>query len=150
MPIPDLPENVPRAFVAYWNARNAAGLASLFVEDADFVNVVGLWWNNRTDIEKAHDYGLGTFFRHSTVEVRRTKVRQITDGIAVVHARCKLIGQIDKQGQTLDPRIAIMVFVVQRQNDGWHILTAQNTDVVQGMETNAARSGTVTSLSYRK
>jgi hypothetical protein len=30
----------------------------LFVDDADFANVVGPWWHNKADIQKAHQYGL--------------------------------------------------------------------------------------------
>lgn len=35
-------------------------LAALFTEDADFVNVVGLWWTTREQIRDNHAYG----FRH--------------------------------------------------------------------------------------
>src|SRR5690606_12944242 len=41
------PEDVPRLFVENWNDRRADLLAELFEEDADFINVVGLWWENR-------------------------------------------------------------------------------------------------------
>ena len=51
-------EAVARAFFDRWNDHDAEGIAALFAEDADFVNVVGLWWRNRRAIRKAHDYGL--------------------------------------------------------------------------------------------
>jgi len=35
------PEDIPKLFVEFWNQKDAAGIASLFKEDAEFVNVVG-------------------------------------------------------------------------------------------------------------
>ena len=40
-------EAVVRAFFDRWNAGDADGIGALFAEDADFVNVVGLWWRSR-------------------------------------------------------------------------------------------------------
>lgn len=51
------PEGVARGFADAWNRGDALAIAALFVEDADFVNVVGLWWRNRRRIREAHAYG---------------------------------------------------------------------------------------------
>lgn len=149
MPVPETPEDIPRLFAEAWNARDARALASLFAEDADFVNVVGLWWQNRDDIERAHAYGLSTFFRESMISARRVRVRRIGGDVAIVHTRWKLTGQIGKDGEMLDDRIAIMVFVAKLSDEGWTVLAAHNTDVVPGMETNAVTGETLTALDYR-
>ncbi len=52
------PQDMPRAFADAWAARDAAALAALFAPDPDFVNITGIWWQDRDAIEKAHDYGL--------------------------------------------------------------------------------------------
>ena len=148
--MPETPEDIPRLFADAWNRRDAQALASLFVEDAEFVNVVGLWWHTRKDIERAHHYGLTTFFRDTTLTARGVKVRTVSENVAIVHTRWRLSGQRDPSGNTLDTRVAIMVFVAERSDSGWRVLTAQNTDVVPGAETNAARDGTLTPLDYRR
>ena len=43
----DRPEAAVHTFIEAWNERNTHKLASIFVEDAEFVNVTGLWWHNR-------------------------------------------------------------------------------------------------------
>lgn len=48
------PKSIITGFQQAWNAHDATALAQLFVEDADFVNVTGLWWTNRERIRKAH------------------------------------------------------------------------------------------------
>lgn len=131
------PEDIPAVFVAAWNARDPDALASVFVEDADFVNVVWLWWHDRAAIRKAHAYGLQRIFDRSTLRATRVTVRYLADGIAVVHARLTLSGQsavagVSEPGQ----RRNIFTFVVQRQAEGWRCVAAHNTDVVPGAETN--------------
>ena len=63
------PEDLPKLFVEYWNQPRPDLMAALFEEDADFINVVGLWWNNRQDIFKAHDYGLKMIFKNSVLSI---------------------------------------------------------------------------------
>lgn len=146
---PQKPEDFPTLFAQGWMVRDAKALAGLFVDDADFVNVVGLWWHNRQDIEKAHDYGLRTFFKTSEIIAGRTSVRYLGEDVAVVHVRWKLTGQADKGGSVLDPRKTVMMFVVQKQADGWIAVAAQNTDVIPGMETFMAKEGGLESADYR-
>lgn len=44
----DRPESIPVVFVEAWNRRDPDTLASLFDEDAEFVNVTGLWGRLRS------------------------------------------------------------------------------------------------------
>ncbi len=53
----DSPESNPAVFVEAWNNHDPDGLASIFDEDAEFVNMTGLWWHDRESIRKAHAYG---------------------------------------------------------------------------------------------
>lgn len=147
--MPDTPEDIPRLFAEAWNAKDAHALARLFADDADFVNVVGLWWHNREDIEKAHHYGLTRFFKHTKVTARRIKIRKLGDDVAIVHTRWKLVGQIGKDGETLNDRTAIMVFVAQRLAESWIVEAAHNTDVVPGAETYAVENGKFAAVDYR-
>ncbi len=149
METPQCPQDIPTFFAKAWNAGDAAALGRLFVEDADFVNVVGLWWHNRSDIERAHEYGLKTFFKFAQLSVRRTKVRLLDENNAVIHVRWMLSGQLDKDGNTLDDRTAIMMFVAQRQEDRWAVVAAQNTDVIPGKETLVAKAGRREAVDYK-
>ncbi len=91
-------------------------LASLFDEDAEFINVTGLWWHKRNDIEKAHAYGLKTIFSHSTLSLIRLKVKYLSEEVAVLQAKMKLSGQrstptVEKPGT----RKNIFTFVVHKK-----------------------------------
>ncbi len=147
-----IPEEIPKLFVEYWNLKDASGIASLFKEDAEFVNVVGLWWHNKTDIEKAHKYGLEVIFKASTLKLTRVKKRVLSENIAVVHAKFRLTGQAPVN-DVLQPqdRYNIFTFVCSRVGDFWMCEAAHNTDIVPGKETNVIDStGKFKSVDYRK
>lgn len=126
---------MPHAFASAWMERDAAALASLFASDADFVNVVGIWWDTRAAIEAAHRYGLRRFFARSRLSPGRVKTRMLGSDAAVVHVRFRLSGQTTRDGEEAGLRNTMMTFVMQRCTDGWHCVAAQNTDIVPGAET---------------
>lgn len=133
----DAPESIPIVFVEAWNNRDPDTLASIFDEDAEFVNVVGLWWHDRASIRKAHAYGLERIFNRSTLRLVTTRVKKLSEDIAVVHARMSLEGQTPIDGvASPEARSNIFSFVVHRGADGWRCASAQNTDIVPRMETN--------------
>ncbi len=132
--LPQSPEDIPAAFAAAWMARDAAALAGLMAEDADFVNVVGIWWQDRAATEKAHHYGLTTFFRDSTLRFGRVKVRRLGE-VAVVHGRARLSGQYAPDGSVAGDRQNMLIFVARKVAAGWQVVAVQNTDIVPGAET---------------
>ena len=144
------PELIPEAFVRAWMARDARALAALFVSDADFVNVVGIWWEDRAAIERAHAYGLRVIFPDSVLTLGRVKVRMLGQGAAVVQARMRLTGQTPVAGgPPPGPRTTILTFVCEKGPDGWLCVAAQNTDIVPGAETHVAGEGGLVARDYR-
>ena len=136
-------------FADAWNAGDARALAALFDEDADFVNVVGIWWRRRRAIEKAHGYALTRFFRDSRLTVEEVAVKRLGADVATVHGRWRLEGQrAPDDGRPLDPRRGVLLLVLHRGGDGWSVAAAQNTDIVPGAETLAAAAGALGGADY--
>ncbi len=131
------PADFPEAFRAAWMARDGDAIAALFAEDADFVNVVGIWWEDREAIGRAHADALRSFFAETRLTVRRVEVRRLGE-VAVVHARVRLAGQLAPDGTRAGARATILVFVLERRGDRWIAVAAQNTDIVPGAETHVA------------
>ncbi len=136
--LPATPEDFPKAFADAWMARDATRLADLFTEDADFVNVAGLWWEDRAAIRAAHDRALTSFFAQSRLVTGRTKIRPLGPKMCLVHQRFILTGQRLPDGREADRRTTILLFVLQKADDGWQAIAAQNTDIIPGAETMAA------------
>lgn len=147
------PKEFPYRFAEAWNQYDPDGIADLFFEDADFVNVTGKWWDNKTDIWKAHDFGLRVIFQNSKAEVLKVKVKNITDDVAVVHCRFKVSGQtVNKDEKEVGDRETMFLFVGKKQENGeWLCVSAQNTDIVFGMQTNIrGESGELKAVSYKE
>ena len=147
---PTQPEQIPLSFAEAGNARDPDALAALFDDDAEFVNVTGLWWHDRASIRRAHAYGVERIFDRSTLTVEETKVKRLRDDVAVVHARMTLTGQTPI-GRITHPgsRANVLSFIVHRGARGWLCAAAHNTDVVPGMETNIiGEDGTFRSANY--
>lgn len=131
-----VPEDIPRNFAEAWKHRDAQALASLFVEDADFINVTGIWWENRKDIQKAHDFGFRIIFKSSQLNVLQTKVRYLTPEIATVHAKVEVINQTNRKGElTLHKRNTLFVFVAKKSKKQWLCYSAQNSEILPGAQT---------------
>lgn len=150
----DFPEQIAEAFAGAWNATDANRLAALFTDDADFVNVVGLWWNDRASIRTAHDYGFRRIFADSHMQVENTRLRMLTATAAVVHTRWMLTGQSAPQSRdrhaATGTRRGVISFVMQAQADGgWLAVAAHNTDRMPGSETNLAAQDAAGSVSVR-
>lgn len=148
----DHPERIAEIWVAAWNRRDPQALAALFDEDAEFVNVTGLWWHDRAAIRRAHAYGLRKIFGDSTLTLLRTTAKRLSDEVAVVHAKMRLRGQTPV-GEAAKPgtRRNIFSFVVHRTAEGWRCASAHNTDVVPGAETNVLDAeGRLRPVSYQK
>lgn len=145
------PECVALEFVDAWNRRDPDAIAALFDDDADFVNVTGLWWHDREEIRRAHAYGLTRIFADSTLELVETRAKWLSPTVAIVHAKLRLRGQapVGEVG-TPGTRLSIFTFVVHETEDGWRCASAHNTDVVPGKETNIVDDqGRLEAVSYR-
>jgi uncharacterized protein (TIGR02246 family) len=145
------PEEVATRFAAAWNAADAGLLSELFTEDADFVNVVGLWWRTRAQIRDNHAYGFRHMFPHTVMTLNKVVARQLGPDVAVVHAAWTLTGQITPTGETAGDRSGVLSFTLARQNDGhWLAVSAQNTDRVPGAQTHLATDGTLAPENYAR
>ncbi len=142
---------MPRLFCEAWNRRDAAGIADLFDDDADFVNVVGIWWRNKGDIREAHDYGLKVIFKDSVLMAGKITRKDLGTDVAIIHARMHLKGQTVKENKKTLDRYTIFTFVMHKKGDDWTCAAAQNTDIIPGAETNiSSLKGKLKGISYRK
>jgi uncharacterized protein (TIGR02246 family) len=126
---------VVKAFAKFWNAHDIDGFAELFAPDAEFVNVVGLWWKGRAQIKAAHEFTHQTMFKNSTLTVVDVDVRFPVPDLALARCLWKLSGHVTPDGAPLPERTGVLLNVVRRDALRWLIVDSQNTDVVEGAVT---------------
>jgi uncharacterized protein (TIGR02246 family) len=131
----ETPEAVIHGWEDAWNRADADALAELFAEDAEFVNVVGLWWHDRANIRGAHAFGFARIFPGSRITMDEPRVRLLGTDAAVVQSRWHLVGQVTPDGEPAGDRDGILTFVLERRLGGWITVAAQNTDIEPGAQT---------------
>lgn len=126
-------ENVVRAFSDCWNRHDMEAFGQLFAEDAEFVNVVGLWWKGREAIKRAHATTHATMFKDSRLTMTHIEIRFVTPLVAIARSSWELTGHLGPSGEALPERRGILMNLVTRRNGGWEIIDSQNTDIIEGV-----------------
>jgi len=134
--------SVVAQFATTWNRHDLQAFGKLFATDANFVNVAGLLWTGRQSIQDHIAYSHGAIpadspefspgdrryygiFKNSTMKFDQIDVRWLRNDVAVAHVSWELLGD----ARTQDARRGVFVFVLTRQNVGWLIATAQDTEI---------------------
>ena len=108
-----------------WNNSDSVAWASLFVEDADFIHVLGGHFHGKTDIERGHRTIFDTIYKGSRNNFKVEGVRFVRPDVAVVFILANLIWYLKGAEQRIQAR---PTFVAEKNQDGvWKILVFQNT-----------------------
>jgi uncharacterized protein (TIGR02246 family) len=76
---------VAAAYEDAWNRHDMQALGALFADDAEWVNIVGMWWRGRAAVAGAHAAFHETMFRDTAMHTEETAVRALApDVVAVV------------------------------------------------------------------
>ena len=121
---------VVQEIIGAWNRHDMDVFATLFTEDADFVNVRGVRWIGRHAIREAHAASHATIFKNSQLSLRESAVRFLRPDVAVARSVTEVTGQTNASGETLPPRSAMLTLVMVNFESNWLIAVAQNTDIV--------------------
>lgn len=133
---------VVAGFAATWNRHDLDAFGRLFAANADFVNVQGRLWIGRQSIQAQHAWSHGTIpadspgfgeedrryygiFKNSTMKFDPVDVRFLRKDVAVAHVDWEMLGD----ARTQNSRHGVFLFVLTRQDGGWLIATAQNTEI---------------------
>lgn len=118
-----------------WNAHDAKAWGAPFTEDADFVNILGMLFQGRAEIEARHAALFRGIFSKSRVTVTIRKLQSLGATAALAETVHELrdydrlppgIRATDANG-TLRTRLK---YVLVLTGDGWRISSAQNTSVL--------------------
>lgn len=124
-------DNVINAIVESWNTHDMKLHAAQFTDDADFVNVLGMYWKGRAEIEQHHAAIHSTIFRNSKLRILEHSVRELSDTVALAHVRWEMTGHDAIPGVNFtEVRRGIGTVVLVEQGGQWLISAFQNTDIV--------------------
>ena len=111
-----------------WNAGDSAGIAAPFVDDADFVNMLGEHYKGRAPIEAGHQQAFDTIHKGSQLSFAVERVRFVRHDMAIAFLRAHLVFQA---GEVLREGRARPTMVLAKNNGEWQIVAFQNTKVAE-------------------
>lgn len=126
-------ERVVASFAETWNRHDMDAFADLFSTDAEFVNVVGIWWKGREEIKAAHELTHRTLFRNSRLTIFDTSTRFPAPTVAIARCRWALQGHTSPDGAPLPARHGLLVNLLRHGDGRWSIIDSQNTDIIEGV-----------------
>ena len=115
---------------AAWNAHDAEAYARLFSDDGEVVNVLGWWWQGRSEIQSKLSEAFAWVFRDSNLAITDVHTRLIDPSTAIAHVRWTLDGAKVPPGAPAPPREGIQLQVLRKTGDEWLIVSFQNTNSV--------------------
>ncbi len=117
------------AMVASWNKHDYTGMKTYATEDCSWINIVGMVWKNRKEVQFAHQFYHTNMFKQTTMVKKGVSVRMLNTSTAVVHFKSYVSEFTTPSGQKMQGSddIALLVFVKQ---DGKWLLTAGENVVI--------------------
>jgi uncharacterized protein (TIGR02246 family) len=117
-----------------WNAGDGDGLAAAFVDDADFIHILGLRYTGRVAVAEAHRTILTTIYKGSRVSLDVEKIRFLRPDVAAIFLLGRLTVVVDENQVQLQTR---PTFIAHKTDGAWQIVVFQNT-MVGGMASGEA------------
>lgn len=109
--------------------KDAARLAELFTNEAEFVNIAAMRWSGREAIAHNHARMFAGPLQ-ITMDVIRVDVRFLRPDVALVAAAWKREVANNATGPTLPPGAGELTFVATRDSGSWLFASAQNTQAM--------------------
>jgi uncharacterized protein (TIGR02246 family) len=119
-----------QTFADAWNIHDATQLATVFAEDADFVNVAGQWWKGRAELEQGHANAFANHLKNTRMSFPNIQIKFLKSDLAIYHSTWEMNGLISPDGNSLPPKHGILTAIAQQKNGQWQIIAVHNTETL--------------------
>lgn len=111
-----------------WNDFEGQGFANDYASDAAFVNIFGVMFNGKKEIEERHVKILQNFLKGSFFEVIDIKLREPKPDVVIAHVQWKVTGIPKSDKSPLhDTWNGIFTHLLIKNEGKWEIAASQNT-----------------------
>jgi uncharacterized protein (TIGR02246 family) len=117
--------------VSAWNRRDLETYAGHWVEDLDFVNVLGMHHQTREILLQELHFIHSGLLKGTQIADEGHSVRLLSDDIAIVHLHWSMTNVPYRAGYCeTGVRQGVFTHVLRRKDGEWRIVASQNTDLV--------------------
>ena len=116
-------------FEKAWNTHDMKLLATLFLEDAEFINVVGMHWRGRDAIVKAHAIFHEILFKDCRLKTDAITLRALGSNGAIAVVTYTQDAFTTPSGQVMPKTQTKLSYVLARSGGEWKIAHGQNVRI---------------------
>ncbi|MBO0932474.1 SgcJ/EcaC family oxidoreductase [Fibrella sp. HMF5036] len=127
-------QNTVDAMLKSWHTHNYNDIATWATPDADWVNVVGMWWKGREEVRLAHQVFHDMFFKTTPLTQQSLTIRFVTPEVAIGHLLWHIGAYYPPDGidhgtnkRPEGDDLATLVFV--KKDGKWLLTAAQNVSI---------------------
>lgn len=115
-------------FSVAWNHQQGQGFADYYTQDADFVNIFGMTFAGKQEIEVRHIKILESILKGSIFEVINVRLREAKPDLVIAHVNWKVSNIQEPGKEPLKETIkGVFTHVFLKNQDKWEIVATQNT-----------------------
>jgi uncharacterized protein (TIGR02246 family) len=103
--------------------------STLFTDDADFVNIVGMHWSGRAQIVKAHRVVFTTRYKGVPQHMIEKSEATLVPGLVLVVGTIKMDDYTAQDGKAMTNNLFRMTLVMKKVGERWLIRSAENTAI---------------------
>ena len=118
-----------RTFETGWNRHDMDIMFQAFTPDAEWVNVVGMWWRGLADVKRAHRAYHDTFFANTPFTIDEIQMRFVTQDTAIAVVKWSKGSFLQPNGHPTPAGRDMMSVVLVKQAGRWLITSGHNTSV---------------------
>ena len=120
---------IPIGFERAWNTHDMQLLATLFREDAEFINVVGMHWRGRDAIVKAHAIFHEIMFQNCRLKTDSIETRPFGNDYAIAVWTSTQDSYTTPDGHAIPSGQTKLSLILAKGPDGWKIVHAHNVRI---------------------
>jgi uncharacterized protein (TIGR02246 family) len=126
--------SVLASFDDAFNRHDAEGVSALYTDDAEFINVAGMWWRGRVEIKQGTAWVLENIFKNTQIHTDSVAVRFPTPDTAIAVITSHTVGSFVLPDGTriTSTKNRLSYFMVKREGR-WLIAGGQNTEIRPGV-----------------
>jgi len=122
------------SFDQAFNRHDADAVAALFTDDAEFINVAGMWWRGKAEIRRGTAFVLANIFQNTTIQTDSVSVRFPTRDTAIAVIAQHTVGSfVLPDGTRIASTNNRLTYFLVNAAGRWLITGGQNTEIRPGV-----------------
>jgi uncharacterized protein (TIGR02246 family) len=126
--------SVVKGYCEAWNAHDMKALAELFVDDAHWINIVGMHWPGKPAVVAGHAAYHQTFFRTTGIEMADVEIREISPDVAAAVILLKVDPFTPPDGTARPSSEDRLTLILTKRSGRWLIAHGHNTVIDRGAQ----------------